>query len=76
MAALDRTAWAPPLDPPAAGGLPAFAAQAIAGATWSTDPHLCAALQWESYAAMPPPALPAVPGNRWLRGGYWRLPDR
>ena len=76
MAALDWTAWAPPLDPPAAGNLPAGAAQAIADATWSTDPHLCAALPGESYAAMPPPALPAVPGNRWLRGGYWRLPDR
>jgi hypothetical protein len=52
MAALGWQAWAPPLDPPAAGGLPADAALAIADACWDTDPHLCAALQWESYAAM------------------------
>jgi hypothetical protein len=59
------------------GGRPAGAAQAMAEATWSMDPHLCGSmLQWESYAAMLPPALPAVPGNGWLRGGYWRLPDR
>jgi hypothetical protein len=51
------------------GGLPSGGAQA--DATWSTDPHLCAALQWESYAATLPPALPTVPGNPWLRGGYW-----
>lgn len=49
--------WAPPLDPPVDGGLPYAAAQAIADATWETDPHLCAALQWEAYAAM----LPAGP---------------
>jgi hypothetical protein len=48
-------AWAPPLNPPTAGGLPLDQAQAIADATWSDDPHLCAALQWESYAAMLPP---------------------
>jgi len=47
--------WAPPLDPPTAGGLPADVAAIIADATWATDPHLCAALQWESYAAMLPP---------------------
>ena len=76
MAALDWTAWAPPLDPPAADGLLAGAAQAVADATWSTDPHLCAALQWESYAAMLPPALPTVPGDPWLRGSYWWPPDR
>jgi len=50
------TFWAPPLDPPTTGGLPQQTAQNIADATWSTDPHLCAALQWESYAAMLPPA--------------------
>jgi len=48
--------WAPPLDPPTPGGLPADVAQTIADATWGTDPHLCAALQWESYAAMLPPS--------------------
>lgn len=48
--------WAPPLDPPTAGGLPVATAQAIADATWEIDPHLCAALQWEAYAASLPPA--------------------
>lgn len=123
MAALGWQAWAPPLDPPTDGGLPVDAAQAIADACWSADPHLCAALQWEAYAAMlppapsvaqvstgvqsvtysppmpgggsgaamaraawhralmgslasvpldlAPPALPTVPGDPWLRGGYW-----
>lgn len=49
-------AWAPPLDPPTAGGLPVATAQAIADATWAIDPHLTAALQWEAYAASLPPA--------------------
>jgi hypothetical protein len=44
------------LDPPDPGGLPADAAQAIADQYWSSDPHLCAALQWEAYAGMLPPA--------------------
>jgi hypothetical protein len=48
--------WAPPLNPPTAGGLDADTAQAIADATWNDDPHLCAALQWESYAATLPPS--------------------
>jgi hypothetical protein len=52
-------AWAPPLDPPTSGGLPYDQAEMIADATWALSPHLCAALQWESYAAMLPPA-PAV----------------
>ena len=52
-------AWAPPLDPPVDGGLPLAYAQAIADATWAISPHLCAALQWEAYAAMLPPS-PAV----------------
>jgi hypothetical protein len=52
-------AWAPPLDPPTAGGLPLDQATAIADATWAEDPHLCAALQWEAYAASLPPT-PAV----------------
>ena len=49
--------WAPPLAPPADGGLPYDQAEAIADAWWDDDPHLCSALQWESYAAMLPPAL-------------------
>lgn len=53
---IDWRSWSPPLDPPTAGGLPEATAQAIADATWSTDPHLCAALQWESYAATLPPS--------------------
>jgi hypothetical protein len=48
--------WAPPLDPPTPGGLAAADAAAIALAYWADDPHLCAALQWESYAATLPPA--------------------
>ena len=50
-------AWAPPLAPPADGGLPYDEAEAIADAWWADDPHLAAALMWESYAAMMPPAL-------------------
>jgi hypothetical protein len=49
-------AWAPPLAPPPDGGLRGAEAQAIADACWDDDPHLCAALQWESYAAMLPPS--------------------
>jgi hypothetical protein len=48
--------WAPPLDPPTAGGLPYDQAQDIADAIWADDPHLAAALMWEAYAAMLPPA--------------------
>lgn len=48
-------AWAPPLDPPTQPGLPLDYAQSIADAYWATDPHLCAALQWEAYAGMLPP---------------------
>ena len=58
MTVLDWHLWAPPLDPPVDGGLPAETAQAIADATWETDPHLCAALQWEAYAASLPPSPP------------------
>jgi hypothetical protein len=47
--------WAPPLDPPTAGGLPYDQAEEIADATWALSPHLCAAMQWESYAAQLPP---------------------
>ena len=49
--------WAPPLDPPVSGGLPQDQAQVIADAWWAEDPHLCAALQWEAYAA----TLPMTP---------------
>jgi hypothetical protein len=48
--------WAPPIDPPTAGGLPVDQAQCIADAWWDYSPHLCAALMWEAYAAMLPPA--------------------
>jgi hypothetical protein len=51
--------WAPPIDPPTAGGLPADEALCIAEDWWEYDPHLCAALQWEAYAATLPPT-PAV----------------
>lgn len=55
-------AWAPPLNPPTAGGLPYDQAQAIADAFWADSPHLCAALQWEAYAATlaPTPAVASV----------------
>lgn len=55
-------AWAPPTDPPTAGGLPIGQAEAIAAACWSDDPHLAAALMWESYAARldPEPAVASV----------------
>jgi hypothetical protein len=51
--------WAPPLTPPAQTGLPAARAQQIADAVWDDDPHLCAAIMWEEYAATLPPS-PAV----------------
>ncbi len=55
-------AWAPPLDPPTAGGLPYSQAEAIADACWDEDPHLCAAIQWEHSAAQlaPEPAVASV----------------
>lgn len=52
-------AWGPPLSPPTTGGLDRDDAEAIAADWWDESPHLCAALQWESYAATLPPA-PAV----------------
>jgi hypothetical protein len=55
----DWELWAPPIDPPADGGLPREVAERIAGAHCSCDPHLIAALQWEAYAGMLPPS-PAV----------------
>lgn len=70
--------WAPPTDPPTAGGLPVGDAQQIADLYWHDEPHLCAALMWEAYAAMLPPThtvsqvatgsqsvsySPAVPGG-------------
>ncbi len=55
-------AWAPPLDPPTAGGMPYALAQQIADTWWAVSPHLCAALQWEWYAAtlIPTPAVSNV----------------
>ena len=50
-------AWAPPLNPPVENGLDYDIAEAIADQWWEIDPHLCAALQWESYAATLPPTL-------------------
>lgn len=47
--------WAPPLSPPSAAGLDRAEAEAIAAAYWQADPHLAAALMWESYAATLPP---------------------
>ena len=44
-------AWAPPLAPPADGGLPVDQAQEIAAACWDDEPHLAAALMWEAWAA-------------------------
>lgn len=55
-------AWAPPLDPPTAGGLPYDEAARIAAACWADDPHLAAELMWTSYAATldPEPAVASV----------------
>lgn len=50
----DWRAWAPPLDPPAAGGLPEEQAEAIAADWWDIDPHEAAARMWEDYAATLP----------------------
>jgi hypothetical protein len=52
--------WAPPLSPPAEAGLPYDEAALIAAAWWDTDPHLCAALQWEAFAALLPAELPVA----------------
>lgn len=51
--------WAPPLNPPVESGVPIDVAQEIADTYWESEPHLCAALQWEYYAAMQTPT-PAV----------------
>ncbi len=55
-------AWAPPLDPPTAGGLPYGQAEAIADACWADEPHLAAELMWTAYAATldPEPAVASV----------------
>jgi hypothetical protein len=54
--------WAPPLDPPTAGGVPYDVAAEMAAEHWDSEPHLCAALQWEFYAAMqsPTPSVMSV----------------
>ena len=59
-AAASWESWAPPLSPPADGGLPRAEAERIADDWWDTEPHLCAALQWEAYAATLPPTLPVA----------------
>ena len=84
MTGLDWRAWAPPIDPPTAGGLPEAEAQLIADAWWDDDPHEAAALMWEAYAALLPPApavaqvatgsqsvcySPPLPGRRLRPGG-------
>ena len=56
-------AWAPPLDPPTAGGLPVGHAEAIAAAWWDDDPHEAAAQMWEAYAFSLPPSLPVAQVN-------------
>jgi hypothetical protein len=53
-------AWAPPIAPPAEGGLPRDEAESIAAAWWDADPHVAAALMWESYAATLPPEVPVA----------------
>jgi hypothetical protein len=58
--AIPWQAWAPPLDPPVDGGLPEDQAEAIADEWWDADPHLCAALQWEAYAATLPASAPVA----------------
>ena len=49
-------AWAPPLDPPASGGLAYETAEAIAAAWWHVEPHRAAAEMWTAYAATLPPS--------------------
>ena len=55
---MDWTLWAPPLDPPEPGGLPAAVAEQIADGHAGCDPHLVAALLWEAYAGTLAPAAP------------------
>jgi hypothetical protein len=54
--------WAPPLSPPAAGGLPYDVAEAIVESWWADDNYLAMAMLWEAYAlTLPPePAVSAV----------------
>ena len=56
-------AWAPPLDPPTAGALSVDEAERIALAYWDQEPHLCAALLWESFAGPPAPDPHRGPGS-------------
>ena len=53
MTVPDWRAWAPPIDPPTAGGLPEADARLLAAAY--EDLHEIAAEQWEAYAALLPP---------------------
>jgi hypothetical protein len=52
--------WAPPLNPPDDPGVDATWAAAIADLWWDTDPHYCAGLLWQNYAALlgSPPGPP------------------
>ena len=59
-AAASWEAWAPPLAPPADGGLPYDEAQAIADAWWDERAAPVRGLQWEAYAATLPPTLPVA----------------
>jgi hypothetical protein len=47
--------WAPPLNPPTAGGLPVDVAEAIVRSWWAEDWARCMELMWSSYAATLPP---------------------
>jgi hypothetical protein len=55
LAGPDWHTWAPPLDPPTAGGLPLAEAEEIIAAYWADDPHEAAMIMWENYAATLPP---------------------
>lgn len=50
----DWRSWAPPLDPPTAGGLPEAQAEQVAAEWWDVDPHEAAARMWEDWAAILP----------------------
>lgn len=49
-AAAEWEKWAPPLDPPTAGGLDRAEAERLADLWWATDAHYAAGLMWDAYA--------------------------
>lgn len=59
---IEWESWAPPLDPPTAGGLPRPIAERLAADWWATDPHYAAGLMWDWYAGTldPEPAVSSV----------------